>query len=107
MENLNLAKDFYNNKGINSVYTVIVKTDKNNFVYHHILNGNSIQEDYFYKPSSNTNEKATSPNILNTYLTRVLKLECRIVKGFYRGIEVKQMYEANEQLKILAPIFIY
>lgn len=101
------AKEFYGNKGINSVYTVCVKSSNGNYFYAHILNGNDKRQSFVYNPKENKTEATPNDNIIFGYLIPVVKLEKRIIEGFVNGSEVAEKYESNEKLSKLAPIDIY
>lgn len=108
--NIEKAKQDFANKGINSVYTICVKTNKGNYNYYHITNGNSRQHSRFFDPKIENDALCKAEKHVYGYLIKVVGLKPVILEGYYIGKEVEKEYEkriSGKKLSELPPINIF
>lgn len=84
------AKEIY---GVNAkaTSTSAIKTDKGNYVYAHILSGNSVQETRVYNPTTKEDKLADNAGLFH-YLHATLRLHTRNRSGLLFGEEVENSY---------------
>lgn len=99
------AQNFYSNPGINRVDTLIVKTDNGNYVYEHIVNGNSHQGTRVYNPQTNKDKLHENYAYLY-YLKSIYDLEVRLIDKFITGKDIEKCYN-NSILSSLPPINVH
>lgn len=104
MKTIKEAKEYYNNKGINNVETLACKTPSGNYVYCHMINGNSKQHSHFYNPETKEDGKCDNAGAFN-YQQRLRKVQnlgavelnkkypIRVLVGYLRGAEVAGEWE--------------
>ena len=85
------ARKFYENNGITSVQTFMVKTANGNYVYHHVLNSNSKQESRCF---DGLNDCVCENHSIMNYLLRVSE-KVVFSNYFLIGKEVKEAYEQS------------
>ena len=95
MENsIELAKTLYGRSGVHQMDTQILKTDGGNYVYRHLIAGNSRCDARVYNPITGEDRFLENRNTFH-YLEKYMKVPFITIKEPLIGSGVAKKYESN------------